>query len=1017
MNEKEAFNINLYSNKSSSSNLQVNNNKIDKSLLEEQLKCPICNLLYDSEIHSPFVIKCGHTFCKQCIINNQNNNCPIDNTINPFDLYIKNIQLEIIINKCLYIYNNKTTPIHQKKMIYVKPDIKRNKNSNYEKEEENNNNININNNNLNNEIPNKIRGKSNNQRFRNSDYKMYENNFQNSPIYNRNSKKNCKINIIPKNINNENVLIYTKKDNIMNMNQFNNKNNIEENKIIIKNNEKNDEFKKDNINNEENFKFEDEKISDMLINESIETIPINEEKSFTNLSIREEFNDLLTKNEIYKKRIVINNNNNLNKNEENKNINNNNINFKSPCKKIIVKENINNNNPNENFFNESNKKIILDEMAFTIPKQFMKLSNYNIGLNSEKEIYPNEVRQLTESNNNTEKKMKENKTFQNFFNSTTSNKTNSNTNTNSNNNNTNNNKNVKTVFDYIQSISNKPSIANNNINIIDKNKNNEDSLKKNNLFPNYNQKNNNNINNNNYLNNKILKNNGSHGEMRSCKKYIKVRASSKISKKKCNIIQNNTNNSDFDEENNSKKNNQKNKKMNQIKVIPKRDINDNTINKNNDSNKCVNLSTLYNKKKIKSQQNNSESMNNSGLSLEKYINGGYGITNKQSPIEIKRKEINSLSNQKNGMFNNNINNINIMISPDKNNNILLKENGSKQNFINNEIISKTINLSPINPFKDLKNNLGKNNDKNENNENNANNINSIANLNFITSDDTYNKNIIEQNIQKNNNSNNNNNKKKELIKTRSQSTSKNKFISVNSKIYASQINLNNNNINKQDKINNNNISITKTPLLSKNEIINKLKKEYETLPLNDKLIENKKKYDEFFNKAIENPMLLDLISNNKNNNCDLFSIKFIENDDIFIGEFESNLITPKKGILLTVNGEYYEGEFLNGKKDGKGKLIYKNGTEYIGDFKNNRHNGYGQLTQMDGEIFQGEWKEGKINGNGTRFHSNGDKYIGNYINNIRNGHMKEIGKMEKLMDKVFLNIIMEMYMKENLKII
>ena len=31
--------------------------------------------------------------------------------------------------------------------------------------------------------------------------------------------------------------------------------------------------------------------------------------------------------------------------------------------------------------------------------------------------------------------------------------------------------------------------------------------------------------------------------------------------------------------------------------------------------------------------------------------------------------------------------------------------------------------------------------------------------------------------------------------------------------------------------------------------------------------------------------------------------------------------------------------------------------------------------------------------------------------------MKEIGKMEKLMDKVFLNIIMEMYMKENLKII
>ena len=35
---------------------------------------------------------------------------------------------------------------------------------------------------------------------------------------------------------------------------------------------------------------------------------------------------------------------------KNKIINNNNIKFKSPCKKIIVKENMNNNNQNENFF-------------------------------------------------------------------------------------------------------------------------------------------------------------------------------------------------------------------------------------------------------------------------------------------------------------------------------------------------------------------------------------------------------------------------------------------------------------------------------------------------------------------------------------------------------------------------------------------------------------------------------------------------------------------------------------------
>ena len=32
-------------------------------------------------------------------------------------------------------------------------------------------------------------------------------------------------------------------------------------------------------------------------------------------------------------------------------------------------------------------------------------------------------------------------------------------------------------------------------------------------------------------------------------------------------------------------------------------------------------------------------------------------------------------------------------------------------------------------------------------------------------------------------------------------------------------------------------------------------------------------------------------------------------------------------------------------------------------------------------------------------------------------HMKEIGQMEKLMDKVYLGIIMGIYMKGNLKII
>ena len=82
---------------SSDNNFNISNIKIDKSLLEDQLKCPLCNVLYDSDTYIPYVITCGHSFCKQCILNNSNNNCPLDNNNNAFKLHIRNIQLETII--------------------------------------------------------------------------------------------------------------------------------------------------------------------------------------------------------------------------------------------------------------------------------------------------------------------------------------------------------------------------------------------------------------------------------------------------------------------------------------------------------------------------------------------------------------------------------------------------------------------------------------------------------------------------------------------------------------------------------------------------------------------------------------------------------------------------------------------------------------------------------------------------------------------------------------------------------
>src|SRR5690606_5774083 len=97
-------------------------------------------------------------------------------------------------------------------------------------------------------------------------------------------------------------------------------------------------------------------------------------------------------------------------------------------------------------------------------------------------------------------------------------------------------------------------------------------------------------------------------------------------------------------------------------------------------------------------------------------------------------------------------------------------------------------------------------------------------------------------------------------------------------------------------------------------------------------------------------------------------IKIDSNDDFFIGPREKN--KQSKGVMYLSNGDYYEGEFLNDKREGYGTFIYKIGTKYEGMFRNNKQHGYGKLVQCDGEVYIGEWKDGKINGNGVRYHSN-----------------------------------------------
>ena len=107
--------------------------------------------------------------------------------------------------------------------------------------------------------------------------------------------------------------------------------------------------------------------------------------------------------------------------------------------------------------------------------------------------------------------------------------------------------------------------------------------------------------------------------------------------------------------------------------------------------------------------------------------------------------------------------------------------------------------------------------------------------------------------------------------------------------------------------------------------------------------------------------------------------KFMWNDGKYYqGDIKKDLFDGF-GVYDWGGNRRYEGEWKEGKMQGKGKIWYVDGTYYEGMFYDNQRNGFGKYVWNDKKWYEGEWKDGKQNGNGV-YYKNGGVLKGKWDN-------------------------------------
>ena len=91
------------------------------------------------------------------------------------------------------------------------------------------------------------------------------------------------------------------------------------------------------------------------------------------------------------------------------------------------------------------------------------------------------------------------------------------------------------------------------------------------------------------------------------------------------------------------------------------------------------------------------------------------------------------------------------------------------------------------------------------------------------------------------------------------------------------------------------------------------------------------------------------------------------------------------GVFVAGNGNEYEGEWKNDKRDGEGTAKYNTGDVYIGSWKNCKRHGHGTMYVANGDVYEGAWDSGFKDGPGLYRWKDGEVDISRYSSDYRVG--------------------------------